>query len=480
MSCDVPTFIYTPEQESSLLKKIPAMMQEAETLRDLYVAPNLHQRHSIASMIWAHIHKFQRKVYGGHALSAALSVVSPETSLKIYDHPSLWSTSSFPDIDFYSPDPISDVIDICKRLYASGMSYVQGKEAAHAGSFVITVEFQRVCNVTYVPDVVYKMIPTTLFGPIPMVDPAFSIIDHLKILCDPFTSYWKLDRMMPRMMLLQRFFPMMLPEPKEKRYKGKTQKHNYAEVMRWASLMRTVAVVGEQAVDFFDFNKISDSSDHVTLVSTDYESDVGIFNETFKSEESKRFRLRERRQLMDDLGRTATFYFYDEDATLDLAVSIIDARDKAVPVCGVDPVSSLKISSFSYCLLTALTQHMSARVNGCDAEAGVHAMTASRLLAAKRRRSDVHDHVFRDSSLEYIGNPKSTMRAHMAATDDRKIISSKNAPVWFTFDPSRPSSQGHMSNYVLIKHDGMMIRNCNESVIAEYAVNKHYQRVLKV
>ena len=462
--------LYTHEQADALLKEVPAMMRDSERLRDSFVAPTLLQRFAISREIWAYILKMQRKVYGGHALSSALSCIS---SLEIYDHPSRWTTSTFPDIDFYSPNPIHDVVEICKRLYASGMSYVQGKEAAHTGTFVISVEFTRICNVTYVPEVVYKLVPCTIFDSIKMVDPAFAIIDYLKILCDPFTSYWKLDRMMPRFILMQSLFPLRLPAV-TKRLTRRGVKSLSRDVIAWASAMPSIAAVGDYALDFFLEDSLDSRGDHLTLVTVNYEADAGIFEEIFKSD-----KVRERSQLLDDLGRSATFYFY-ADGVLEFAVTLIDSRDKAVPISGISGVSGLRIASLSYCLLTSLCQHMSARVNNCEAEANFHAQTSARLVAMRLAQTTTTVDVtskFRDVSLSYIGEPKSAMRTHMAATDDRRIKSAKNAQVWFSFDPSRPSSQGHVSSYMLLKCDGMMIKNPGDSVLVASRASKKMSRV---
>ena len=69
-----------------------------------------------------------RKAYGGYALNAAILAVSPQDA--IYD-----AASPPPDVEFYSPDPVGDVVDICKRLHAEGHEYVQGKEAVHDGTW---------------------------------------------------------------------------------------------------------------------------------------------------------------------------------------------------------------------------------------------------------------------------------------------------------------------------------------------------------
>jgi hypothetical protein len=70
-------------------------------------------------------------------------------------------------------------------------------------------------DVSHMPLALYNAIPARTVPyagafrvmPLVVVDPVFAMIDHLKLLCDPLTSYWRLDRMLPRLMLIQRLFP---------------------------------------------------------------------------------------------------------------------------------------------------------------------------------------------------------------------------------------------------------------------------------
>ncbi|GAX86653.1 hypothetical protein CEUSTIGMA_g14061.t1, partial [Chlamydomonas eustigma] len=115
----------------------------------------------------------------------------------------------FNDIEFYTPEPHSDLRDLCDLLKADGHQNVQARDAIHPGTFTISVEFNRVCDITFVPRDLYSAIPVKkYFQGLKVVEPWFVMIDQLRILCDPFTSHWKLDRMLPRILAMQRVFPL--------------------------------------------------------------------------------------------------------------------------------------------------------------------------------------------------------------------------------------------------------------------------------
>ena len=456
--------LYTPSHAAALISKIPEMMAEAESLRSDHVAPTLKQRVAISTIIWNFVRKRQRIIYGGHALNAMLLQTSPKDA--IYGQAT--TVAQFPDIEFYSPNPVADIVELCNLIFIDGYRYVQGREAAHSGTYTISVEFTRVCDITYVPKLANDVIPFILVSGIPMVDPAFAIIDYLKILCDPFTSYWKLDRMIPRMMLMQQLFPMNFQT------KGKgnaetvtTVRTETLDVMLWVAAAPTLIAVGDHALSFFSSS--NNTSNHLTVVSVNFETDVQTFYDFFKPAISK---TKERHPMIDIIGRMATFYFHNKCT----AVTMIDSRDKAVPVSGVYGKSHIleppmKIASFNYCLLSAMGQHLTAVVNKCRAEADVHMNTASMLIECRRSalessNTDTTDITspFRDVSLVYIGEPKTAMRTHMAVTDDRRIKSAKNAQVWFSFDPSRPS-HSKPSSYMYLKCDGTLVHNRGDSAL---------------
>ena len=275
------TSLYTDQQAAELIAQIPLMMAESEVLKARNVAPTIDQRLAISCVLWDFVAKKERIVYGGHALNAALLRVSPADAI----YPSRRSATDpmadchFPDIEFYSPDPVADVVEICRRLYVAGHKYVQGKEAAHAGTFTVSVEFVRVCDVTYVPQSLHKAIPTIEYARegrndrLVMIDPSFSMLDYLRMLSDPFSSHWKLDKMIPRMILVDRFFPMpFVNADEDDSQRMMTKKKNRPElldnnatnrvdelteavrtsVQTWLAARPTTVAVGQDALAYFE------------------------------------------------------------------------------------------------------------------------------------------------------------------------------------------------------------------------------------
>ena len=279
--------LYSRPDEAAMTAAIPRLMAEAAELRLARVAPTADQRREVAAVVWDLVRRRGRKVYGGHALNAALLRAAPDEA--IYGR----EAAGNHDIEFYSPDPVADVYELCDRLFGAGHRFVQGKEAAHHGTFTVSVEFTRMCDITYVPQYVFDRLPCaglvadTNVANIAAVEPQFALIDHMRILCDPFTSHWKLDRMLPRMMLIQRLFPLGLPRPSrsedDEEEEGEEEGRTRAlrSILEWAALRRTMALVGEGAARFYAAYAASGASGacwrvpaRLTLVSTNYAEDL--------------------------------------------------------------------------------------------------------------------------------------------------------------------------------------------------------------
>lgn len=207
MAADDGAAYWTPQEAAAVWGAHEAAVAAAEAEARARVRPTADEREAIQRAILAFVRERGRKVYGGWALNAHVAAASP---------PDAFYTGG-EDIEFYSPDPVADLVELCDRLHAAGHRYVQAREASHSTTFTLSVEFHRFCDATHVPERAYERIPATRMacGAV-AVDPAFLLLDQLRILTEPLTSYWRLPRTLPRMALLVRLFPGALsaaPDP---------------------------------------------------------------------------------------------------------------------------------------------------------------------------------------------------------------------------------------------------------------------------
>ncbi|AYV85792.1 MAG: polyA polymerase catalitic subunit [Satyrvirus sp.] len=168
------------EDYDEVMEKMPDIIKDAEKKAGEVLEPTIYERREVMDIIKDYIRKKKRKVYGGTALNETLKQVNPDDA--IYDE------NFFSDIEFYSPTPVPDLVELTNILYEKKYKYVQGKEAQHEETYSVFVNFQLYCDISYVPTRVYNGIKTIEIEGINYVHPHFMLIDYLRMINNPITS----------------------------------------------------------------------------------------------------------------------------------------------------------------------------------------------------------------------------------------------------------------------------------------------------
>jgi hypothetical protein len=327
--------IFTDVDEIKLIEHIPTMMCVSNQLQKAMVTPTQMQLYSISKIIWSYISQRGRKIYGGHAVNMFL-LNSPFPMDAPYKN-----SDDFNDIEFYTPEPHADLRDLCDLIKGDDHHNVQARDAIHPGTFTISVDFKRVCDVTYVPRDLYDAIPVKVyFHNLKAVDPWFAMIDHLRILCDPFTSHWKLDRILPRILAIQRVFPLEFDTAPRESKKATVDLSCLQTALELVK--ETCVVVGDYGVGSYcpDHKK----GRHLDLVSTKFKEDCNLFANAFPNNKAIK-----RCQVMDMLGRSVRYQ--DLSFRPKLVVTLYDYTGRAIPCSGsVCSVTALNAPSTTYLL----------------------------------------------------------------------------------------------------------------------------------
>lgn len=197
---------YDDQQVKLVEERMKVIMHDAEVMSMMTVEPTLASRKAIVDVIKDHVRSHKRKIYGGVAINEFIKMKNAEDVF--YDE-----SIEVPDIDFYSPDPVSDMKAICDRLAELKIHPVEGREAQHVDTFTIFANFWKCCDISYVPKIVYNKIPADVLPDgLQYVKPSFMFIDFLRIVNDPLMSYWRLDKNFPRFAKLQRYYPIDSPQ----------------------------------------------------------------------------------------------------------------------------------------------------------------------------------------------------------------------------------------------------------------------------
>lgn len=171
---------YEDNDYIDVMSKLPDIIAKAEMRANEELEPTIHEKRKVMNDIKDFIRSKERKVYGGTALNEAILQVNPEDA--IYD------SHQFYDIEFYSPKPVQDLVDLCNLLYRKGYKHVTASEAQHEETYVVYVNFQQYCDITYMPSRVYSGVKVVNIDGIQYVHPHFILIDYLRIFNQPLTA----------------------------------------------------------------------------------------------------------------------------------------------------------------------------------------------------------------------------------------------------------------------------------------------------
>lgn len=192
---------YTDQDYEEVLEKLPDIIKEAKKKSGEVLEPTIHEKRAVVKVILEFIGSKDRPIYGGTALNEALLLVNKNDA--IYDD------YIFSDIEFYSPSPVVDLVELCNILHNNGFKYVQGRSAQHEETFSIFVNFQLYCDITYVAKRVYNGIKTFKVNGIKYVDPHFMLIDYLRMVNQPLTAAeQRWEKAFKRMFVLLKNYPL--------------------------------------------------------------------------------------------------------------------------------------------------------------------------------------------------------------------------------------------------------------------------------
>ena len=203
------------ERKLKVQKQIDKIKEKAERVQNIKIQPTFKHMTKSTDIVKKYIIKHKRKVFGGMAINEAIRRKSKKDVF--------YTKETFPDFDFYSPEPITDMVNISNLLVQAGFKNVSAKEAFHPNTYKIKAEnySNEIADISYVWSYIYYKIPTFVINGIHFVSPKYQIMDVYRILTNPMTGWHKIEKQYNRARLLEQFY--ILPETKQllKKYKSK-------------------------------------------------------------------------------------------------------------------------------------------------------------------------------------------------------------------------------------------------------------------
>ena len=140
------------ESDLDLFKDhIDEIQDEVKKKTWVELEPSGDTKMSIVNKVLEYVKKNKRKIYGSYSHNKNVIVKNKKDGFL--------SELEIPDIDFYSPDPLHDLYEICNMFYETGYKNIVGREAQHEETYKIYVDDVEACDISYVPKNIYYKIP---------------------------------------------------------------------------------------------------------------------------------------------------------------------------------------------------------------------------------------------------------------------------------------------------------------------------------
>lgn len=173
-----------------------------------YYEPTLTEISSVYNAIKNFIKKNKRIVYGGFAQNMLVKIKNNKDVFYTEINGAFYNLPDIADIEFYTPTPIADLIALTEELYTQGFKHVEGKEGMHSETYKIFVNFDNYCDISYMPQNVFNNIPVVEIDGIKCAEPHFMLVDAYRVLNDPMTSYWRIDKSIKRFQKILKYYPI--------------------------------------------------------------------------------------------------------------------------------------------------------------------------------------------------------------------------------------------------------------------------------
>ena len=471
--------LYQSSDIKLLESNIDNILDKLHDKRMALFGPSADEISQITNIVHGFIKDNKRKVYGGYALNLYIKDKNPNDAIypdKIIPPP---------DIEFYSPEPIKDLIELCNILFDKGFKYVVGKDAIHKETYKLTVNLIDYCDITYVPKNIYNRMPFKEINGFQLIEPSFMTIDYLRMLSDPINSYWRIEKSFKRFILLNKYYPLPIikKELKIKQYDDSTIYNLLDKTLDFLKNRQTTIVIGLYALNFYinqsgvltkgykkyvRLNKVP----YYEIISTNFKEDTNnLINELKKDVDINDIKVVEHYPFFQFMGHSAHIYYKDNLIAIvyhhynkcipkqDIIFSTYDL-DKYIKL---DEQSIIQIGTFSICLLFALITMYHLRTDNKKEEVELYRTICSQLIECRNyffrgnaRLNIFSNSYFQDFSINCIGSTLSPER------ERQKIIEShrqKGKRAYFKYDPSEKKIEKDEIKYIFLNSSGNPVIN---------------------
>ena len=426
------------QSDIDLIKKNIDIIKDDATKKKLEIMePTLKEFKEVYSVILDYIKIKKRIIYGGYAQNHLIKIINKLDEF--------YKEIDLADIEFYTPEPLTDVIELSDLLYSKNFKYVQGSEGVHNDTYKIFVNFINYCDLTYMPKNMYDNIPKIEDNGFLYTHPHFMLIDAFRVYADPLTSYFRLDRTFFRFSTLIKHYPFDLSLYKNTiQYENEnkdTKKFIRHKIFHNSQLI----IIGHYAFNYLvkrvDNKLVVDNFPYYQVISINYNEDkvkIGNFLRiNFKNITSKEF--------------YPYFQFYDKHTEYyhnNVCILKLYGHNNRCIVNHFSENKKVYFGTFQLIFLYLLVDYQYAITRRDSKEKNNYITLISRLLKAREMYLNIHNKTilerspFQEFTLQCLGSTEDPLR--MSRLEERKKKEAKKL-IKFRYDPK--GNPGKIPNF---------------------------------
>jgi hypothetical protein len=260
--------LYRDIDIQAITDKLDQIVEEATNIKKKTLEPTLDECKDVKEVINDFIMKKKRIVYGGTAYNTLITQKSKKDAI--------YGANECKDVEFYSPKPIEDIMELADILHEKKFKFVQVRQAMHAETYTLFVNFEQYCDVSYMPSNIFLNMPAITIDGILYSHPTWILVDILRQYNDPITSYWRLkDKTFFRANVLLKFYPLELAEvniPKPSTSLDGIKEKIFKEIANFHTLIH----LGSIAETYYLTRSSTVQTSNLEVISTNFSNDVKL------------------------------------------------------------------------------------------------------------------------------------------------------------------------------------------------------------
>lgn len=408
--------MYRDEDIEKIKDNINKIIDDSHNEYKKSYEPTLIEVAKVYNAIKDYIIRTKKIAYGGFAQNTLLMNKNKSDSFyKIIDGV-FYNFPDVADIEFYSPSPIKDMVELLEELHKKGFKHIEGKNGVHNGTYKIFVNFINYCDIAYMPEYIYNNLPTiTTFNNIKCTHPHFMLCDAYRIMTDPMTSYWRLEKAINRFNRLINYYPITNEKnANESLLFRKPDNEIMRHIRKHLVHKSKLIVVGFYAFDYYN-NKILDSTykkeyPYYELITDNIIKDGKIIENKLKDKYKDKITIKQFTPFLELLDKRLEFY-YDNKLILRLF-----SNNKRCTVYRFSDNKKTYFGTYNLTYMYLLFDYFYYMINKNSYETEIYSILLSKLAIIRNNYLENHNITvidsspFQDFTLKCMGEPVDIIR----------------------------------------------------------------------